>query len=145
MQISIKHRRIKKNRIKAQKIKYFCLLSVIEPFGLDLRLFKISIIFLVVLTLFSCSTEKKSIINITYHNITSRYNGYFNAKESVREGLEKIKSNYTEDYTQLLPIYIEGDEAAARSVYPEMDVAIEKCSEVIQRHSMYIKKEEYCK
>lgn len=92
-----------------------------------------------------CSTQKDALINRTYHNTTARYNGYFNAKESVKGGMEKIAQSYEEDYTKILPIFIEGTEASARSVYPDMDRAIEKCTDVISRHSMYIKKEEKCK
>jgi tetratricopeptide (TPR) repeat protein len=107
--------------------------------------YKILLLAVTIIVMYSCSNEKNSIVNRSYHNTTSRYNGYFNGKESVNEGLEKIANNYQEDFTQLLPLFIEGDDAAARSVYPEMDRAIEKCTDVIQNHSMYIKKVEYCK
>lgn len=148
MQISINKARIKKNVKNHEKIKYFCPILVIVSSRLSLlsktTLYILSFIAFAGL-FYSCSTEKNSIINKTYHNTTSRYNGYFNAKESVNEGLEKIKENYVENYTELLPVFIEGDDAAARSVYPNMDKAIEKCTDVIQRHSMYIKEVEYCK
>jgi TolA-binding protein len=107
---------------------------------------KIQIHFFILALLFtSCSNQKNTIVNRTYHNTTARYNGYFNAKESVKEGDNKIKTGHVEDYTNVLPIFIFGDAASARSVYPQMDIAIEKCTDVIQNHSMYIKKKEYCK
>ncbi|MBL4652205.1 MAG: tetratricopeptide repeat protein [Flavobacteriales bacterium] len=94
--------------------------------------------------LFGCSTEKNSPVNRTYHNVTAKYNGYFNAKESVKEGSKKLVETHKEDYENILPIYIYGDESDARSIYPQMDRAIEKSSNVINNHSMYIKKVEYC-
>ncbi|MDC3260075.1 hypothetical protein OAU66_00790 [bacterium] len=96
------------------------------------------------LILLGCSTEKNSAINRGYHNVTARYNGYFNAKESVNEGIGKLNDSHEENYEEILPIYVYGDESAARSVYPQMDRAIEKSSYVINNHSMYIKKVEYC-
>jgi hypothetical protein len=34
-----------------------------------------------------CSTEKNKFLNRSYHNTTARYNGYFNAKENIKESL----------------------------------------------------------
>ncbi|MBL4624890.1 MAG: tetratricopeptide repeat protein, partial [Flavobacteriales bacterium] len=96
------------------------------------------------LIIVGCSTEKNTPVNRAYHNVTARYNGYFNAKESINEGVGKLKESHEENYEKILPIYIYGDESAARSVYPQMDRAIEKSSHVINNHSMYIKKVEYC-
>jgi TolA-binding protein len=93
----------------------------------------------------ACSTKKNTLINRTYHNTTARYNGYFNAKESIKEGVTSIQNSHKENYEELLPIFIYGDDAAAQSVYPQMDRAIEKCSKVIVKHSMEIKKKEHNK
>ena len=105
---------------------------------------KVTSLAFIALILFGCSTEKNSAINRGYHNVTARYNGYFNAKESVNEGIGKLNDSHKENYEEILPIYVYGDESAARSVYPQMDRAIEKSSYVINNHSMYIKKVEYC-
>jgi tetratricopeptide (TPR) repeat protein len=71
-----------------------------------------------------------------YHNVTSYFNGYFNANERVKAGVEKITAAYKEDYDQLLPVFIIGDTASARSAYPDMEKAIEKCEKVISRHTI---------
>lgn len=71
-----------------------------------------------------------------YHNITSYFNGYFNANERVKAGVEKITTAYKEDYDQLLPVFIIGDTASARSAYPDMEKAIEKCEKVISKHTI---------
>ena len=86
-----------------------------------------------------CSQEKNSFVNRSYHNVTAKFNGYYNAREKVREGVKKLEANYEEDYKTLLPIYIYGTEEEAKSVASEMDAAIEKCSRVIEMHSMEIR------
>jgi len=84
-------------------------------------------------------------MNRAYHNTTAHFNGYFNANEKVKEGVAALVLQHKDDYDNILPIFIYGDEAAAKSIYPEMNIAIEKCSRVIERHSMKIKGKERCK
>ncbi len=97
-----------------------------------------SLLFIALITVVisACSTKKDSAINREYHNITSYFNGYFNATENVRLGLKKVQGAYKEDYDKILPIFIIGDTASARSAYPEMEKAIEKCEKVISRHTI---------
>jgi len=63
-----------------------------------------------------CSTEKNTFASRTFHQITSKYNVYFNANESFESGLERIESSLEDDFTRLLPIYKESDPAAANMV-----------------------------
>jgi tetratricopeptide (TPR) repeat protein len=84
----------------------------------------------------ACSTKKDGFLYREYHNTTAHFNGFFNAGESVRKGLDKIYLTHKEDYDEILPIFIYGDTAAARASYPEMEVAIEKCQVVIKRHTI---------
>ena len=107
------------------------------------RLWALSVL-VVLLIASACSTQKNRWINRKYHDINAHYNGYFNAKESVKEGVKKIRDGHEDNFQELLPIFIYSDETTAPEVYPEMNVAIEKCSKVIQRHSMYIKRKEHC-
>ena len=100
-----------------------------------------------------CSTEKNKGINRGYHNMTSRYNGYFNANEIIKESLKTYRDTYKEDYSKILPIYVFADEKTASTLYPNMDRAITKTSVVIDKHSMpnpkksgkKEKKAEWCK
>ena len=50
-----------------------------------------------------------------------------------------------DDYLELLPVYVLPDETAQKALYPQMDEIIDKCSTVIDRHSMEIKKKEHNK
>ena len=96
-------------------------------------------------TLSSCSTDKNKALNRGFHNMTSRFNGYFNANEIMKEQETTLKEGFKDDYSQLLPIFIYPDEAKSQSMYGEMDKIIEKCSEVIERHSIDKRKVEYVK
>jgi tetratricopeptide (TPR) repeat protein len=91
---------------------------------------------LLVSLFFGCSTEKNTRTTRTFHNITSHYNIYFNAKESVKEGLTNIEERTENDYTRLLPIYITSAPAAAKMVKSDMDYAVLKCSKLIEIHSI---------
>ena len=93
----------------------------------------------------SCSTDKNTALTRAYHNTTARYNGYFNANELMMEEEEKLFSSHQEDYSQILPIFIYPDEKKSQSMFQNMDIVIEKCSEVIERHSIYKRKKEHVK
>jgi tetratricopeptide (TPR) repeat protein len=104
-------------------------------------------VFLAVFVLFStaCSTKKKSWVNRQFHNTTAKYNGYFNGKESIKTGIQKLHKDFKDDYTAILPVYKTGDLKKSNQIHSYMDKAIKKGSIVIQRHSMKIKGKEYCK
>ncbi|MFB6257206.1 MAG: tetratricopeptide repeat protein [Flavobacteriales bacterium] len=92
-----------------------------------------------------CSTNKDTFIHRGYHNTTARYNGYYYAELSIDKGLKKIRKDYQEDYTNIIPVFDDGDESSASVAYPEMDRAIKKLSKVIDRHSMEINGKQKCK
>lgn len=103
-------------------------------------------IFLISLIVISgCSRKKNTSLSRAFHNTTARYNGYFNAKEIVKEKEKEMRSSQKDDYSQLLPIFIYPSEEKSQELYPDMDKVIEKCSEVIERHSIRKKKKEYIK
>ena len=101
------------------------------------RLFLHTILFLLLVAVFAgCSTEKNTRVSRAYHNVTSKYNIYFNANESVKSGLEMIDSRIEDDYTHVLPIFKESDPAAGKMVKSDMDYAVIKCSKLIEIHSI---------
>lgn len=94
--------------------------------------------------LVSCSTKKKSVFNRAYHNVTSKYNGYWNGREAQREAIKTLNKNNKDNFEEVLRVYPIGTKEDRRSVYPQMDKAIDKAGVVIQKHSMLIKGKEYC-
>ena len=92
--------------------------------------------------LYSCSTQKDKFLNRSYHKATSKFNGYFNGKVSLKEAITKLERTYQEDFNNLLPTTILGDQKQAQKIYPQLNRTIEKASLVIERHSMEIKRKE---
>jgi TolA-binding protein len=132
---------------------------IIKHFGINILL--TSIIFFIIFVDFSCSTSKNTSISRTYHNLTSHYNVYFNANESLKSGNRKLKKN-VEDYSRLLPVFKYEDTEAQGIVSSDMDRAITKCAKTIKSHSItakpkskkkaisqkekdFLSKPEYCK
>ena len=89
-----------------------------------------------VLLMAACSTEKDAFINRTYHRLTARDNGWFNANEKLKETVAAMEKAYVDDFDEVLPIFIYGTEDQAKALVPDMEKCIEKCSTVIERHSM---------
>ncbi|MFK8037567.1 MAG: tetratricopeptide repeat protein [Crocinitomicaceae bacterium] len=95
----------------------------------------ISLVFFLGLII-GCSTEKDAALNVGYHNMTARYNGYFNANEIINQSVTTFRDKYKDDYTEVLDLVVYPSEKEASGLFPDMDKAIEKCSKVIYRHSM---------
>ena len=74
-----------------------------------------------------------------FNNVTSKYNVYFNANESLKKGIENIEKNIQNDYTRILPIYKSSDPSAAKLVKSDMEFAVIKASKLIEIHSMTVK------
>jgi len=94
------------------------------------------------MSFFSCSTKKNNFFSRNYHQITTKYNGYFNGNESLKSGVRKLEENHKDDFAQIIPIFKTGDLRKNKNIHPYMNKAIEKGSIVIQRHSMSIKGKE---
>jgi len=94
----------------------------------------ISIVLLTVLV--SCSVEKNTLVNRSFHNLTAHYNVYFNGNEAMKAGLLKIETQVEEDYTKTLPIFKESLPNTEKLVTSEMTTAVEKGIKLIKFHSM---------
>jgi tetratricopeptide (TPR) repeat protein len=86
-----------------------------------------------------CSTEKNTPVSRAYHNLTSYYNIYFNGREFYKEGMIRMDKGYVDNYTRILKPFKYSDETVARTVYPDMDKTIKKCSKMIKMHSITVK------
>jgi tetratricopeptide (TPR) repeat protein len=90
----------------------------------------------------SCSQEKDAFLNRTFHRLTARDNGWFNANEKLKEVVTGIEDAHVDDYDEVLPLFVYGTEEQAKAAIPDLEKCIEKCSTVIDRHSMDIKGKE---
>ena len=91
----------------------------------------------------SCKTTKNKFFNKAYHKTTTRYNWYFNAKESYKSGVNRLETQHKDDFNELLSIYPLGTDKDAQSISPQMDKALKKSAQAINKHSMLIKGNEY--
>lgn len=96
-----------------------------------------------VILISGCATDKDAWLNRNYHSITTRYNGYFNGKESLKEGEAMLRERHQDDYSQVLYLFQTGDQTIASSANSYMDVAIRKAGVQIQKHTMYIRGKEH--
>ncbi|NTW32912.1 MAG: tetratricopeptide repeat protein [Bacteroidetes bacterium] len=101
------------------------------------------ILLTIVVSFYSCSTKKNTFTRRFYHNMTARYNGYFNGNESFKEGLAELEKLHVDDYAKILSIYKLGTAENAASLNTYFDKAYTKASTVIQKHSIFIKKKEH--
>lgn len=110
----------------------------------------IIVTFLFVGLMLACSTEKDAWLNRTYHNTTAHYNGYWNAKELIKETMTNFELGYQENYESILPVFVYPNEEESKNFKSPMDTAIKKCETVIFKHQMPKKKvgqyrrEEWC-
>lgn len=96
----------------------------------------LSIVLSTLILLAACSQKKNTVVTRGYHNLTSRYNGYFYSKESMKEGLSKLADSYEDDYTQILPLFRIPNSSATKGCYPDMEKSIKKSSTLIERHAI---------
>ncbi|HEX7413206.1 MAG TPA: tetratricopeptide repeat protein, partial [Bacteroidia bacterium] len=88
----------------------------------------------------ACTQYKDKYINRKYHDVTARFNIYFYANESMKDGVVKLEDAYKDDYTELLPVFMYGTKESCKAIFPEMDRVIKKASTCIQRHAIKDKK-----
>ena len=103
------------------------------------------LILLLFLIISSCSTKKKTFFHRKYHDVTAKYNGYFNARENLKYGVSKLEKSNKDDYSKTLSIFKHNNITNSTGHHAYMDRSIKKASIVIQNHSINIRNKEYCK
>ena len=86
-----------------------------------------------------CSPTKNTPIHRGYHNLTSRYNVYFNGNEAYKSGMENIYSAHEENFALVLPVFVYSDKEAALTSYGDMNRVIEKSEKCMRKHSITAK------
>jgi len=103
------------------------------------KLFYIIFITTISFAFINCSTKKNTLITREYHNITGRYNAYFNGNTRFKNALININTNNKENYKKLLPVFVTVEQESVSSIFPDMDYSIEKCVKVINKHEIKAK------
>ncbi len=89
---------------------------------------------ILILGLKGCKSLEGTKIAQIYHNITAKYNGYFNARELMREMVKTNNEQFPDDYNEILPIYRYPPKEMAKGNASKSDKIVEKCTRVIQKH-----------
>lgn len=96
---------------------------------------KISRLALVLLIFaFACSSERNTFTNRTFHNLTSHFNAYYLADVKIKNVENLVKSNYKEDYTQVLPVFIPIDSTSIQESADTLQSARELASKAVEWH-----------
>ena len=106
---------------------------------------KIGISLLTIAVLAGCSTSKNTFPNRAYHNVTCRYNVYWNGNQAMKDAEKELAKLSKDNYTATLPIYNYPDKTELGPCLSHLDRTIEKSSKAIHKHSMMIKGKEYVK
>lgn len=111
---------------------FFTFVSWNKPYLLVLRaLFLLAIISLLTV---SCSTEQTTVTSNIYHNLTAHYNGYYYAREKIREVEQTIQQSQDDDHNRILRLYPKLDTTLAKTYQKDTEEAIKMASLSIQRH-----------
>lgn len=94
----------------------------------------LSILVVVLMSMYGCAPERNTIFSDTYHNTTSRFNAYFIAKEDIIEIEKKILDSYDWNYNLTLPVFPQFDSTQAKSFNEQIEHCITKASLGIQYH-----------
>jgi len=84
----------------------------------------------------SCAPTKNTATRRFYHNLVSRYNIYYNGKESMRQAQLQLSTNHKDDYTRVLDLLKYGTDDDVAGITPLMERSSEKGSKVVFKHSM---------
>jgi len=91
-------------------------------------------LFIGLLALSGCSVEQNSITSNIYHNLTAHYNGYFYAKEGVREVEKLVLKTLDDDHNKILLLFPRLDTVKAKGYKKNTDEVIKMASKSIQYH-----------
>ncbi|MDR2083528.1 MAG: tetratricopeptide repeat protein [Bacteroidales bacterium] len=103
------------------------------------------LVIMLVVVFSSCSTKKNTFTRRSYHNLTTHYNGYWNANDNLKTTVKQMRDNGVDNFMSVIPVVYYGNKQEAQSMKPNLDNSIEKSFLMIRRHSMVFNSEEKIK
>lgn len=79
---------------------------------------------------------KQTLVTKPYHNLTGRYNAYYNANLRVVESFDLLNKQHQDNYNKYLEMYPYAAVADAGAVKQPLDEAITKCARNIKLHTV---------
>ena len=99
-----------------------------------LKRFSVLLITGLMLVASGCGMFKDTKLEELYHDVTARYNGYFNARMLTQEVVEEVRKTHQDDFNEILSVYQFPSKEKAKQLTPKCDKIIEKCTRVLQKH-----------
>ena len=90
-----------------------------------------------------CSTKKNTALARFWHNLNTKYNGYFNGNEAIKVGMQDLSKTHKDNYNKIIPTFDYGDRANWTAMNANADKAIKKAVIMIKKHSMFINGKQY--
>ena len=84
----------------------------------------------------ACSTKKNTATSRFWHSFTARFNTYYNGHEAYKAGVEDKERSNQDNFTELLPFFIVGNEKSAETGKQNFEIAITKAEKAIHLHSI---------
>lgn len=84
----------------------------------------------------ACSTRKNTAGTRFWHSFTARYNTYYNGHEAYKAGNLSKEEGNKDNYTEMLPLFMVGNEPSRTLGAGDYGTAITKCEKAIQLHSI---------
>lgn len=103
----------------------------------SMKLLKISILLGVLsLAAIACKTKsgRTTKLGKFYHNVTGRYNGYYNADMLLMKSFESLDRSHQDNYNKLIPLYPYAAVSDPNAANATLDEAIKKCAINIELH-----------
>lgn len=100
------------------------------------RLLAISALLTVLLLLGACNTQKNTARVRWWKGFKTRYNTYFNAHQAYLEGMQTKLSGNKDNYTDILPLLMVGNESSQSLGKSNFETTVTKCEKAIQLYSI---------
>lgn len=93
------------------------------------------LLLLLPLITFGQKNKRPGLFGRAYHDITARNNIYFNAHELLKSMQKSMRESHVDDYSTIIPIYIDRDPQFSASFAADLDKIIIKGSKEIEKHN----------
>jgi tetratricopeptide (TPR) repeat protein len=111
-------------------------INIIQIVALRINKFFLFSLIVTAVLLSGCVAIQDTGLARFYHNVTARYNIYFNAYQKYLVIIEETEKSFVDDYNFILPVYRFPDEVSAKSNSSEADEIVKKCSKILDKHKM---------
>ncbi len=82
----------------------------------------------------SAKTGKPPLLKRAWHDMNTRYNGYYHARLRVLAGIADLEKGYKDNYQQIVPLFPFVASENVQAVKPKLDEAIKKETVVLALH-----------